>query len=617
MTNFRRLYLYFASALSLLLFLSGGISLAGLWFSGTGSEPPSDQLARALAYFLIGLFSLVGHWSVLQNRIARHPEEAAAPERAVFLYSLLLVILFTLVLNVLALLDHFLLSMLGAPAELAIFGNGQTLTEWLATILLCSLVAAVFLRVLQQDGTRAAPNAAWQRVTQGYRYAWLLFNLSMLLIGLQQTVQFVLQISLVSGAAERAALGNGLALILVAAPLWLIFERSIQKSSAAPEPEVGEVRLTFNAGIYLILTTGLLFTLGAVVSNSLHLVLNRTTSDWLAQTTLPLSLALPLTAVWLSYQRKLKQELGSPLLDPDRAYIQRALRYSLVWLGLATGFIGLQFLVTNLINLAVQGALFGPDAWSDLATVQIARAIPAFLIGFPVWLTAWPKVSRQARLDYEIGETSHQTRPRQLYLSGVVLLGLAGFILSAGWLIYQIARSILDGLFPGGLLNGLPPAAALLLWTLLLVYHLRLQESDQRQTLRHRNRLYALYPVLVLVPETSSSLDVSPDDFGAVVANALEREMPGLPIAVHVYTHGAPDETLSAAKAVILPAQLLANPPESIQLWLQSFPGARLVIPESFRDWYWLGTHRSRAHLARLAAHQVRLLAEKAGRQRV
>jgi hypothetical protein len=62
---------------------------------------------------------------------------------------------------------------------------------------------------------------------------------------------------------------------------------------------------------------------------------------------------------------------------------------------------------------------------------------------------------------------------------------------------------------------------------------------------------------------------------------------------------------------------LLANPPESILLWLQSFPGARLVIPESFRDWYWLGTHRSRAHLARLAAHQVRLLTEKAGRQRV
>lgn len=617
MTNFRRFYLYLASALSLLLFLSGGIALAGLWFSRSSVKPPSDQLARDLAYFVIGLFSLVGHWRALQKRLVRHPEEAAAPERALFLFSLLLVTLFTLVLTVLALLDHFILDLLGAPVELAVLGKGQTLTEWLATILLCSLVAVYFLRVLQQDGIRIAPNAAWQRVSQGYRYTWLLFNLGMLLVGLQQTVQFVLQISLLSGAAERAALGNGLALILVAAPLWLIFERSIQKSSAAPEPEMDAVRLIFNAGIYLMLTASLLFALGVVISLSLRQILNRSLPDWLAQITQALSLALPLAAVWLSYQRKLSQELGSSLLDPDRAYIQRSLRYSLTYLGLAAAITGLQFLVANLLNLAIQGVLFSPAAWSDLAAVQISRAFTALLIGFPVWLVAWRKVARQARLDHEMGVTTHQARPRQLYLSGVLFLGLAGFIFSAGWLVYQIARSLLESSFPVGLLNGLPPAAVLLLSTLFLVYHLRLQESDQRQTLRQRSRRYALYPVLILAPEISASGDTSPNDFGAIVASALEREMPSLPIAVHIYTRGAPDETLSAAKAVILPAQLLANPPESILIWLQSFPGARLVIPEPLREWYWLGARYSLTYLARLAAHQVRILAEKAGTQRV
>ena len=578
MPHFRRLYLYLASALSLLLFLAGGISLARLWFTGSASEIPSDQLARSLANVLVGLASLVGHWSFLQRRLAQHPDEVAAPERAIFLYSLLLVTLFTVILNLLALLEQFILSLLGVPAELALLGEGQTLTQGLATILLCSLAAAYFFYVLQQDVARIIPQPAWQRVRQGYRYSWLLFSLGLLLVGLQQTVQFILEISLLSGAAERAALGNGLALILIAAPLWVSFERAIQKTSPAPEPGIEEVRLTFNAGIYLILTVCLLFCLGAVLSITLRQVFEQAPSEWLARVTLPLSLALPLAAVWLSYQRKLNHELNTPLPDADRAYIQRTLRYSFAWLGLASAFAGLQLLIANLIDLAIQGAFLNPSLWSSRASLQISRSIPAIAIGLPVWFTAWRKVSRQARLDGEIGETSQLTRPRQLYLGAVVLLGLAGALASAGWFVYQIARAVLDGSLPAGLVEALPPAVVLLFFALLLVYHTKLQQADQRQVARHRSRRYALYPVLVLAPDAPQPADTTPADFGTLVASALEREMPGLPIAVHVYTSGAPDETLSAAKAVILPSQLLTKPPESILLWLQDYSGARLVI---------------------------------------
>lgn len=611
MPNIRRLYLYLASALSLLLFLSGGISLARLLFSGSEAALPSEQLALALAYILVGLASLVGHWGVLQRRLAQHPAEISSPERVIFLYSLLLATLFTAILNVLTLLNQLILGLLGVPVELALLGDGQPLSELLATILLCSLAAAYIFHVLQQDSARSTPQPAWERVRQGYRYAWLLFSLSLLLLGLQQTIQFILQISLLSGAAERAALGNGLAFILIAAPLWAIFERSIQKDIPSLLPEDQLVRLTFNAGIYLLLTVCLLFYAGAIIGLTLQLFWNGARAEWLAKAATPLSIALPLAAVWYSYQRKISQELGTHLLDSNRAYILRTLRYSFAWIGIVTAFAGFQILIVNLINLAVAGNLLDLHAWSNLQSTQIARAMAALVFGLPLWLVTWRKVSLQARLDNELSDSSQWMRPRQLYLSAVVLFGVLGFLASAGWLIYQAARVVLDGTFPSGLVRVLAPLVSLALFVLLLAYHYKLQQADQRQTARHRSRKYALFPVLVLAPDAPPADTISPANFGALVASALEREMPGLPIAVHAYTSGAPDETLSTAKAVIMPSQLLTKPPESILLWLQGYSGAKLVISESTRDWYWPGIHHSLAYLARLTARKVRILAEQ------
>jgi len=610
MPSFRRFYFYFASALSLLLFLSGGISLARLLFTDPTSFTPTNNIALAVTYILVGLVSLVSHWSLVQRRLIQHPGETASPERAVFLYSLLLVTLFTAILNVLALLDQLLLRLLGVPVELGLLGDGQTLTELLAIILLCSLVAGYFFYVLQQDTIRIAAHAGWQRVRQGYRYSWLLFSLGLLLIGLQQTIQYILQISFLSDAAERAALANGLAFIVVAAPLWVIFERSIQKDESSALPETGQVRLTFNAGIYLILTVSLLFCLAAVVSFTLLATFTSTLADWLVQITLPLSIALPLAAVWVTYQRKLNQELGTALLDPDRAFILRTLRYSFAWLALVTAFAGFQMLIANLINLAVADFLFDIRAWSTLQATQIARAIPAIAIGLPIWLTNWSKISRQARLDNEIGGLSQIQRVRQLYLNALFLVGLVSILVSAGWFIYLIARTILDGRLPFGLLGALSPLIVLIISAILLAYHFQLLQADQRQNTRHRSRRYALFPVLILAPESPTSTGTIQDSFGVLVAAALEREMPGLPIAIHAYTSGAPDDTLSAAKAVIMSSKLLTKPPESILLWLQGYSGVKLVIPESTRDWQWPGVYQTPAYLARLAARKIRGLAE-------
>jgi hypothetical protein len=92
---------------------------------------------------------------------------------------------------------------------------------------------------------------------------------------------------------------------------------------------------------------------------------------------------------------------------------------------------------------------------------------------------------------------------------------------------------------------------------------------------------------------------------------ALEREAPTLPVAIHPVSQGVPDEGLSAAKAVIVPTEVMARPSESIRLWLQGFGGLRLVVATPVKDWYWVfSSGFSAALLARQTARTVRHLAE-------
>ena len=176
----------------MILFLTGGISLVQLLISGGLPQLPSDQLARALAYTLVGLLSLFGHWRVLQLQIAQFLDEAAAPARLIFLYSILLTTLFVVVLNVLALSNQLILNLLGVPAESALLAEGQTLTEWLAaatrSLSIAVPVAILWLpyrRMLTQElgaPRLGAPNlgahildpdCAYIQRTLRYSFAWL------------------------------------------------------------------------------------------------------------------------------------------------------------------------------------------------------------------------------------------------------------------------------------------------------------------------------------------------------------------------------------------------------------------------------------------------------------
>ena len=86
--------------------------------------------------------------------------------------------------------------------------------------------------------------------------------------------------------------------------------------------------------------------------------------------------------------------------------------------------------------------------------------------------------------------------------------------------------------------------------------------------------------------------------------------MPSLPLAVHAIENGVPDETMSQARAVIIPGDIVAEPNDAIRVWLKNFSGQRLAIPTSAKNWHWL-FGSGRGHLA-MIKRTVKIIREMA-----
>jgi hypothetical protein len=174
---------------------------------------------------------------------------------------------------------------------------------------------------------------------------------------------------------------------------------------------------------------------------------------------------------------------------------------------------------------------------------------------------------------------------------------------SAGALLFELLSALLGDPADNLLLEVVQLLMVMILFIILSAYHWQAIRGDSRLAGQSLAKLHAQYPVLILSPEEGN--------FADPIVHALERELIDLPVAVHSIAEGAPDETLSAAKAVILPASLLAKPGEALRLWLGSFQGERLVVPTPVQGWHWVfGSGRSSASLARQTTRLIRYLAE-------
>ena len=229
--------------------------------------------------------------------------------------------------------------------------------------------------------------------------------------------------------------------------------------------------------------------------------------------------------------------------------------------------------------------------------------ITMLVIGFPLWFLNWRKANSRATQDGDEDNQTHRSLIRKIYLYLVLFVSVMGVMISAGVLIFQVLQAILGDPDDNLLQIALELISLLILFSLVIWYHALVLRSDGHLSAQTQAKQQAEFPILVLVSEFGA--------FSEMLVAALSKEAPTMPVAVHVVEQGVPDEALSDARAVILPANIAANPGEAIRLWLQNFSGVRFVIPTPVQGWVWVtGNGNTLQSLVRQTAEMVRKLAE-------
>jgi hypothetical protein len=593
MKTIRRLYFYAIAFVAVEVIVWGLINLLRETLA-QGVYPSADALAMGLALVLIGVPIFLFHWMFAQRFAAQDDEERSSAIRAIFLYGILIATLVPVAQNIFGLVDRLMLTIFQIDTAYALAGYDQNWIDNLIAIFLNGFAAWYFYRTATTDWSAIKETDAFSDIRRLYRFLWVLYGLGLLIFGVQQILYFVLSPAQadVIGYVPQRPFVNGLALILIGAPLWAYCWMLAQNALSVVEEQQSNMRLGL---LYLLSLTGaitVLSTSGVIAQAILEVLFGSgdSFSEFLLHVSGFASVAIPFGAVWAYYGRWLKIEMEGK--GSRSAGLKRLYFYVLSLLGLGTVFIGLAVLIDFLIDMIVGATLF-PDLRS-----QLTGSIAAILIGLPLWLMTWRPMQTDALDQGDESDHARRSIVRKSYLYLVIFISVIGAMVSAVGLIYMLLFALLQGeaIDMRETLNALQ---MVILFALLLAYHFNCLRTDGGKAGDSLAAKRSQYPILIFNAGGSIT---------AQITRLIEKQAPGVPIAAQSITDAIPLGVKDSVKAVVIPSSLAVDPSEAIRLWLKEFSGEKIVVTDEASTWHWSGVDPR--HSLNQAAVIIRQLAE-------
>ena len=607
MRTVRRLYYYAVAFVSLEVVIWGTIWLArSIFCSGNALCATTSILAQGLAFILVGLPVFGIHWWLAQRFARQDGEERASGVRAVFLYGVLLATLIPIVQNILSLWDRLALQAVALSPSQALFGPNQNWTDNLIAVVMNSIAAAYIFTILRADLKDVDSKDAFADIRRIYRHVWLLYSLVMVVASVQQLLRFILSVypNLFS-FLYRASGAHGIILALVGVPLWIFSWRAIREALSGQSERdsllrLGVLYLLSLAGVITVLASG-----GVIMNFVLRFIFGESFSfsGFIEKVAPPLSIGIPLAGVWAYYGRQLGSAIAESPDAPRRAGMRRLYSYILSAIGLGATFIGLSMLLSFIIDSA-----FGNIVWADVLRPRLAAPLATLLVSLPLWWLCWRPMQVEALAAGDAGDHARRSIIRRVYLYLALFIAVLGGMIMAAGLLTMLLRALL-GNRPDNLVQSvLDNIELLFLFAGLGVYHGNRLGQDGKLASRALAEKHAVFPVMVFDPGDGS--------FGQTLLAAFHKQTPQLPVVLQ--TLDRPVAKDASPKAVILPFELAADPPDSLRKWLAKYKGTRLAIPnlteawqlDGFDTWICTGGARPLPEAAGQAAQIVRQLAE-------
>jgi len=603
MRTIRRLYFYLVTLISLEVVIWGLVNLLRTTVDLLPGKGGADLLSNGLSLVLVGLPIGLLHWHFAQREALKDEDERATRIRALFFYALRAAILVPVVQSLLAIFSRLLLDLLGLNPATALVGSGQTAIDNLIAIAINLAAFAYVERRLQDDWQADAPDNHLAEVRRLYRTLWVLYPLILTVFGTINILQYAFLMAQGGQNILATSMVNGLALILVGAPLWAVTWLTLQRSLGEATEMFSILRSVLLYLLTLIPAVAGLTAGGVLVSGLARWALGQyfTLSTFLGEYASSLAWLIPMLTLWIYHAGHLRRHWSAFSDELRRAALSRLYTYILSLLGNAATFTGLYFLLSALTDLA-----FGKMTLGYVTLrIMLGNALGLLAAGLPVWIVCWRHAQLSAAPQTDLGDHERRSLVRKIYLYIILFASVVGGMFAAGVLFNRLLNAALGNPMVNFTVESTRQALLVLLITLWLVYHLRSLRQDGRVAQHALGKRHAAFPTLILqVGEEDAA-------FTAELVNALQRQAPGLPVAVQSIGQGVPDETLSAARLVVLSAELIAHPPEALRLWLNEYPGQRLVVPLPADGITWLGsTSQKPRGFATEAAAAIRYLAE-------
>lgn len=594
MRTVRRLYVYLVTLISLELIVWGLINLLQNSLSVL-PRTTTNVLASGLSLVLVGIPFFVLHGWLAQREALRDSEERTSRVRALFHYAARLALLGPVIFQLFDLVRYPLELLLGLTPALSGRSGSTPLDNGIAIFVNCLAWAA--MESLLRSDWRSAPTAGTFIETRRLsRYIWMLYGLGFMLIGIVQVLQYLLY-PVSSPSYPRLyglqQLATGLALILVGVPLWVYRWGIVQRTQNNPEERPSTLRLVVLFGLVWGSALVVMFSSQVVLDKLFHAILGQpaSLSTLLQDSYEPLSLAISFGVLWLYFARPVRLEIAAGSGGMRRIY-----GYVLALAGNGAVFAGAWQVLGGVVEDLVMKPLTGIGT-------PFAGGLAWLVVGLPYWLLYWPPLQAEARRADETGDHARRSVIRKSYLYLVVFLAVVAIMSAAGILFYRLINAALGNPGVNLALESWQQVRTILLVAVWLAYHLGALRADGRLALRSLGDRQAAFPVLVLGSGQS--------EFDDELIQTLRRLAPRLPVTLRDAGSGVPEMTLPAPKVLVLPAALAVQPPVDWQAWLNSFSGARILVPLAADGWIWSGQPaRTPADLAHATAAALRQLSE-------
>lgn len=434
----RRFYFYAVAFISLEVVLWGVYTLVSSIINAPVGGGLATLLARGLSQILVGLPIFLLHWGVIQRDFRRVEEEQDNRIRALYLYLLRLATLLPVVTNLLAVLRRPLFNFFNVFPLSRPFLASQDLIDNILIIVINLIFWAYGDWILRNDWRTNPQSILLEEMRRLYRYIWLVLGLGSLVIAVKQMLATIFYQPEGLGDFSSITLANGIALALIAAPVWGWTQTLINRSLNQKNEQKATLRIVVLFLVSLSAVALVLSYAGVLSASLLRWIFgeNHTLSEFLNIKSNTISTLIPCIIMWIYYNRSLKQQISSETDLQRKHGLQRLYGSILAMSGNIVVFIGLWTLLSFIADLWL-----GDFINADSFRVQLSNGLALLFVGIPLWTRTWPQLQKEAALDDDQGDHARQSIVRKAFLYLIIFASVVGLMAAAGLLAYRLINS--------------------------------------------------------------------------------------------------------------------------------------------------------------------------------